>query len=86
MVKNVVSANSSVSEPADHSMLRGMKGYQLTPGDLEFIQKMQEEKLIAKLKVGLFFEGFSSCKNSRALIKESDILSFRKTWRRCRGC
>lgn len=39
-------------------MLRGMKGYQLTPGDLEFIQKMQEEKLITKLKVGLFFEDF----------------------------
>lgn len=34
-------------------MLRGMKGYQLTPSDLEFIQKMQEEKLIAKLKVVL---------------------------------
>lgn len=43
-------------------MLRGMKGYQLTPGDLEFIQKMQEEKLITKLKVGLFFEGFPHVK------------------------
>lgn len=43
-------------------MLRGMKGYQLTPGDLEFIQKMQEEKLITKLKVGLLFEGFPHVK------------------------
>lgn len=39
------------SEPRDHAMLKGMKGYQLTESDLEFINKMQEEKLIKKLQV-----------------------------------
>lgn len=39
------------SEPGDHAMLKGMKGYQLTESDLEFINKMQEEKLIKKLQV-----------------------------------
>lgn len=33
------------------SLLTGMKGYQLTSGDLEFIQKMKEEKRIKKLQV-----------------------------------
>lgn len=32
-------------------MLKGMKGYQLTESDLEFIKKMQEEKLVKKLQV-----------------------------------
>lgn len=41
-------------EPDDHSMLKGMKGYQLTASDLDFLKKMQEEKLINKLQV-LFF-------------------------------
>ncbi|XP_023147717.1 uncharacterized protein LOC111583034 [Amphiprion ocellaris] len=31
-------------------MLKGMKGYQLTPGDLEFIKKMKEEQLVKKLE------------------------------------
>lgn len=34
-----------------HAMLKGMKGYQLTPSDLEFIRTMQEDKLIRKLQV-----------------------------------
>ncbi|XP_016894029.1 uncharacterized protein LOC103389233 [Cynoglossus semilaevis] len=33
-----------------NSMLQGMKGYQPTPGDLEFIRMMKEEKLQAKIK------------------------------------
>lgn len=32
-------------------MLKGMKGYQLTESDLEFIKKMQEEKLLKNLQV-----------------------------------
>lgn len=32
-------------------MLKGMKGYQLIPSDLEFIKKMQQEKLLKKLQV-----------------------------------
>lgn len=41
-----------ISEPVDpNSMLKGMKGYQLTQRDLEFIEKMKEEKLIKKLQV-----------------------------------
>ncbi|XP_020497885.2 axoneme-associated protein mst101(3)-like [Labrus bergylta] len=32
------------------SMLKGMKGYQLTQSDLEFIEKMKEEKLAKKLQ------------------------------------
>lgn len=39
------------SEQTDHAMLKGMTGYQLTPSDLEFIEKMQEEKIIKKLQV-----------------------------------
>ncbi|XP_044044509.1 uncharacterized protein si:dkeyp-34c12.1 [Siniperca chuatsi] len=40
-----------IFEPNDpNSMLKGMKGYQLTPTDLEFIKKMKEEKLIKKLQ------------------------------------
>nr|XP_046238872.1 uncharacterized protein LOC124055792 isoform X2 [Scatophagus argus] len=38
------------TEPDDHSMLKGMTGYQLTPSDLEFIEKMQEDKIIRKLQ------------------------------------
>ncbi|KAG8004564.1 OX-2 membrane glycoprotein, partial [Nibea albiflora] len=38
-------------EPDDlNSMLKGMKGYQLIPSDLEFIKKMEEEKLIKSLQ------------------------------------
>lgn len=36
-------------------MLKGMKGYQLTKSDLEFIKNMQEEKLIKKLQVIFVF-------------------------------
>lgn len=42
-------------------MLKGMKGYQLTQTDLEFIKKMQEEKLIKKLQVILAFIVFLLC-------------------------
>lgn len=34
-------------------MLKGMKGYQLTPSDLEFIEKMEKDKLVKKLQVML---------------------------------
>lgn len=41
-----------MSQPDDpNSMLKGMKGYQLIPSDLEFIKKMQQEKLLKKLQV-----------------------------------
>ncbi|XP_022617517.1 uncharacterized protein LOC111233885 [Seriola dumerili] len=33
-----------------NSMLKGMKGYQLTAGDLEFIMKMKEEERLKKLE------------------------------------
>ncbi|XP_024144735.2 uncharacterized protein LOC118597872 isoform X1 [Oryzias melastigma] len=33
-----------------HSMLKGMKGYQLTQSDLDFLRRMEEEKLIRKLQ------------------------------------
>ncbi|RVE75251.1 hypothetical protein OJAV_G00015030 [Oryzias javanicus] len=36
-----------------HSMLKGMKGYQLTQSDLEFLKKMEEEKLIKNLQADL---------------------------------
>lgn len=40
------------SEPDEpNSMLKGMKGYQLTPTDLEFIEKMKAEKHIKRLQV-----------------------------------
>ncbi|XP_045908846.1 uncharacterized protein LOC123973041 isoform X1 [Micropterus dolomieu] len=32
------------------SLLKGMKGYQMTPGDLEFIKRMKEEKHTKKLQ------------------------------------
>lgn len=35
----------------EHPMLRGMKGYQLTPEDLEFLKTMLEEKIVSDLKV-----------------------------------
>ncbi|XP_027147660.1 uncharacterized protein LOC104928335 isoform X2 [Larimichthys crocea] len=38
----------SLDDP--NSMLKGMKGYQLIPSDLEFIEKMKEEKLIKNLQ------------------------------------
>ncbi len=44
------SEHISKSDDPD-SMLKGMKGYQLTPGDLEFIEKMKQEKLIKELQV-----------------------------------
>lgn len=34
-------------------MLKGMKGYEVTPGDLEYIHRMKEEQLVAKLQVTL---------------------------------
>ncbi|KAM8722955.1 uncharacterized protein AB9X84_005427 isoform 3-T3 [Acanthopagrus schlegelii] len=42
---------SQPDEP--NAMLKGMKGYQLTPSDLEFIKKMQQEKLLKKLQSDL---------------------------------
>lgn len=44
---------SQPDEP--NAMLKGMKGYQLTPSDLEFIKKMQQEKLLKKLQVIVCF-------------------------------
>lgn len=41
----------SLPDLRDHSMLRGMTGYQLTPEDMEFLKTMLEEKMVAKLKV-----------------------------------
>lgn len=41
----------SLPDLRDHSMLRGMTGYQLTPEDMEFLKMMLEEKMVAKLKV-----------------------------------
>nr|XP_008282360.1 PREDICTED: eukaryotic translation initiation factor 3 subunit A-like [Stegastes partitus] len=41
---------SAVETDDPTSVLRGMKGYQLTPGDLEFIKKMKEEQLVKKLE------------------------------------
>uniref|UniRef100_A0A3Q2ZH08 Eukaryotic translation initiation factor 3 subunit A-like n=1 Tax=Kryptolebias marmoratus TaxID=37003 RepID=A0A3Q2ZH08_KRYMA len=35
------------------SMLKGMKGYQLTSSDLEFIKKMKEQQLVKKLQADL---------------------------------
>ncbi|XP_047432710.1 stress response protein NST1-like [Mugil cephalus] len=41
----------NISEPVDpNSVLKGMKGYQLTEADLEFIKKMKEEQLVKKLQ------------------------------------
>ncbi|XP_067439551.1 uncharacterized protein si:dkeyp-34c12.1 isoform X2 [Thunnus thynnus] len=41
----------NIFKPDDpKSLLKGMKGYSLTAGDLEFIEKMKEEKLIKKLQ------------------------------------
>lgn len=34
-----------------HALLKGMKGYQLTPSDLDFIRAMQEDKLLRTLQV-----------------------------------
>ncbi|KAM3584979.1 uncharacterized protein V6R79_004369 [Siganus canaliculatus] len=49
-----VGAVQTKTEPDDHnSMLKGMKGYQLTQSDLDFIRKMQEEKLVKKLQKDL---------------------------------
>lgn len=39
------------SELSGHALLKGMKGYQLTPSDLEFIRAMQEDKLLRTLQV-----------------------------------
>uniref|UniRef100_A0A3B4A730 Uncharacterized protein n=1 Tax=Periophthalmus magnuspinnatus TaxID=409849 RepID=A0A3B4A730_9GOBI len=35
------------------SMLKGMKGYRLTPADLEFMQRLTEEKELKKLQVNI---------------------------------
>ncbi|TDG96333.1 hypothetical protein EPR50_G00239060 [Perca flavescens] len=44
----------NLSEPCDpNSMLKGMKGYLLTPSDLEFIEKMEKDKLVKKLQQDL---------------------------------
>ncbi|XP_026219290.1 axoneme-associated protein mst101(2)-like [Anabas testudineus] len=43
------STHETKTEPDEpSSMLKGMKGYQLTAGDLEFIKRMKEEKLVKK--------------------------------------
>lgn len=50
---NTTGTNSeNISDDPDDpmSMLKGMKGYQVTPSDLEFIKMMKEEKLIKKLQ------------------------------------
>lgn len=39
-------------------MLKGMKGYQLTAADLEFLKKMKEEQLVKKMQVGLHIWAF----------------------------
>lgn len=40
-------------------MLKGMKGYQLTAADLEFLKKMKEEQLVKKMQVGLIYGHFT---------------------------
>lgn len=42
-----------------HSMLKGMKGYQLTAADLEFLKKMKEEQLVKKMQVRLSYGHFT---------------------------
>ncbi|XP_045908853.1 uncharacterized protein LOC123973041 isoform X2 [Micropterus dolomieu] len=44
------------------SLLKGMKGYQMTPGDLEFIKRMKEEKHTKKLQ-------FPSCEELTEWVK-----------------
>ncbi|XP_074483539.1 uncharacterized protein LOC141763117 isoform X1 [Sebastes fasciatus] len=45
---NTIRTKKEPDEP--NSMLKGMKGYQLTPTDLEFIEKMKAEKHIKRLQ------------------------------------
>lgn len=46
-----------ISDPDEpNSMLRGMKGYELTASDLEFIEKMKEEKLVKKYQVAVWLQ------------------------------
>ncbi|XP_062236947.1 fibrinogen- and Ig-binding protein isoform X2 [Platichthys flesus] len=52
------------------SMLRGMKGYQPLPGDLEFIRKVTEEKLIGKLQ-GNLEEAQRALKKEMAALKQA---------------
>ncbi|XP_035006111.2 axoneme-associated protein mst101(2) [Hippoglossus stenolepis] len=52
------------------SMLRGMKGYQPLPGDLEFLKKMKEEKLIGKLQ-GDLEEVQRALKKEMAALKQA---------------
>ncbi|XP_074483542.1 uncharacterized protein LOC141763117 isoform X3 [Sebastes fasciatus] len=46
---NTIRTKKEPDEP--NSMLKGMKGYQLTPTDLEFIEKMKAEKHIKRLQL-----------------------------------
>lgn len=56
-----------------HSMLKGMKGYQLTAADLEFLKKMKEEQLVKKLQVGLVYGHFTV--NSYSALMQLDVLA-----------
>lgn len=54
--------SENIFKPDDpKSLLKGMKGYQLTPDDLDFIEKMKGEKLIKKLQVMSAFSLRCSC-------------------------
>ncbi|XP_037552259.1 proton pump-interactor BIP103 [Nematolebias whitei] len=49
--KHSPAINSSFTGAATlQDMLKGMKGYEVTPSDLEFIKKMKEEQLVKKLQ------------------------------------
>uniref|UniRef100_A0A8D3AZ26 Uncharacterized protein n=1 Tax=Scophthalmus maximus TaxID=52904 RepID=A0A8D3AZ26_SCOMX len=57
------------SEPTfSDSMLKGMKGYQLTAGDLDFLQKMKEAKLSRELQ-GDLEEGQRSLKKEKMALE-----------------
>uniref|UniRef100_A0A8C7WXA5 Uncharacterized protein n=1 Tax=Oryzias sinensis TaxID=183150 RepID=A0A8C7WXA5_9TELE len=56
---------------APHSMLKGMKGYQVTQSDLEFLKKMEEEKLIKKLQ--------SEFKEVQTLLKK-ETMALEQAW------
>lgn len=67
-------------------MLKGMKGYQLTASDLDFLKKMQEEKLINKLQVLFLKNLLLLLLFGAADAKRMFWVLLRGTWRRCRGC
>lgn len=56
-----------------HSMLKGMKGYQLTAADLEFLKKMKEEQVVKKMQVGLIYVHFTM--NSYSALIQLDVLA-----------